>query len=127
MRNPLSICRIADLYSITIFSQMIELYKDPEGENVFAQTYSGGEEMSLGNRGTIQPQKEAQLGSSTEDTLRRRIKQLEDILSTYTVRFKIVEELHYCVAYKCTCTQCKFLKSRITLYMYSAMCPSSHK
>ena len=66
---------------------MIELYKDPEGENVFVQTHSGGEEMSLGNRGTLQSQKDVQLSSNTEDTLRRRIKQLEDILSTYTVCF----------------------------------------
>ena len=66
---------------------MVELYKDPKGENVFVRTNTG-EELSLGNRGTVQPQKELQLGSSTEDTLRRRIKQLEDILSSYSVRFQ---------------------------------------
>ena len=65
---------------------MVELRKDPDGERVFAHSHSQGEEVSLGNRGTIPLQKEMQLSTSTENTLRQRIKQLEDILSSYSVR-----------------------------------------
>ena len=65
--------------------QMIALYKDPKGENVFGD--SATHDVGLGSL-PAQQQRELQL--STEDTLRRRIKQLENLLSTYTVRYYII-------------------------------------
>ena len=67
--------------------QMIGLYKDPKGENVFsnAATRDVG---SLVNLGSTPAQQQRELQLSTEDTLRRRIKQLENLLSTYTVCFQ---------------------------------------
>ena len=67
--------------------QMIALYKDPKGENVFSD--SATRDVGLGSLPALaQQQRELQL--STEDTLRRRIKQLENLLSTYTVRYYII-------------------------------------
>ena len=65
--------------------QMIALYKDPKGENVFSD--SATRDIDLGSL-PAQQQRELQLG--TEDTLRRRIRQLENLISTYTVRYYII-------------------------------------
>ena len=65
--------------------QMIALYKDPKGENVFSDSATC--DIGLGSL-PVQQQRELQL--STEDTLRRRIKQLENLLSTYTVCYYII-------------------------------------
>ena len=69
--------------------QMIGLYKDPKGEKVFAQSNSEDViELSLGTRLNAQKQKLSQ--PSNEDTLRRRIKELESILSNYSVSYRCV-------------------------------------
>jgi hypothetical protein len=64
---------------------MIGLYRDPKGENVFSNSASR-DVGSLLNVGSLPAQQQRELQLSTEDTLRRRIKQLENLLSTYTVR-----------------------------------------
>ena len=64
---------------------MIALYKDPKGENVFSD--SATRDIDLGSL-PAQQQRELQL--STEDTLRRRIRQLENLISTYTVCYYII-------------------------------------
>ena len=62
---------------------MIGLYKDPKGENVFSDTHTG-DVASAGIVGSLQLQRGTVFG--TEDTLRKRIRELESILSTYQVR-----------------------------------------
>ena len=68
--------------------QMIGLHKDPKGENVFINSASRdvGSLLNVGSSPAQQQQQQQQreLQLSTEDTLRRRIKQLENLLSTYT-------------------------------------------
>ena len=60
---------------------MIGLYKDPKVENILAQSNSG-DPLSISTlRGTTQQQKQSQL--SNEDALRRRVKQLEDMLYVF--------------------------------------------
>lgn len=61
---------------------MIGLYKDPKGENVFSDTHTG-DVASVGKVGSLQLQRGT--ASGTEDTLRKRIRELESILSTYQV------------------------------------------
>ena len=63
---------------------MIGLYKDPKGENVFTGIHIG-DVASAGIVGSLQLQRGAAT-FSTEDTLRKRIRELESILSTYQVR-----------------------------------------
>lgn len=70
---------------IILSMQMIALYKDPKGENVFSD--SATRDIDLGSS-PAQQQRELQL--STEDTLRRRIRQLENLISTYTVCYYII-------------------------------------
>lgn len=64
---------------------MVGLYKDPEGQNVLRNSQSRDIPMaSLGIKGTSQQQK-SESNLSTEDTLRRRIMELETIVSRYSV------------------------------------------
>ena len=71
-------------------AQMIGLYKDPKGENVFSDTHTG-DVASAGVAGSIQLQRGSSFG--TEDTLRKRIRELESILSTYQVRAAAVKNI----------------------------------
>ena len=71
---------------------MIGLYKDPKGENVFSDTHTG-DVASAGIVGSLQLQRGTAFG--TEDTLRKRIKELEGILSTYQVRVA-VQKVNVC-------------------------------
>lgn len=72
---------------------MIGLYKDPKGENVFAQSNSGDAvDLSFGTRLSAQQQRQSQ--PTNEDALRRRIKQLESILSTYSVCYRCMNHFN---------------------------------
>lgn len=69
---------------------MVGLYKDPLGENVFSKSdhdFPTGDILSAGvvAPGSIQLQRCVAFG--TEDTLKRRIKELERIVSTYQVTY----------------------------------------
>ena len=77
--------KLIDLYSYILYMQMIWLYKDPEGENVFSNSAGTRDVGSLLNVGSLPAQQQQELQHSTEDSLRRRIRQLENMLSTYTV------------------------------------------
>jgi hypothetical protein len=63
---------------------MIGLYRDPKGENVFSDTHTG-DLASAGIVGSLQLQR-GTAAFGTEDTLRKRIRELESVLSTYQVR-----------------------------------------
>ena len=66
--------------------QMIGLHKDPKGENVFSNAATRDVGSLVNVRSTpAQQQQQQELQLSTEDTLRKRIKQLENLLSMYTV------------------------------------------
>ena len=63
---------------------MIGLYKDPMGENVFSDFHAPTNEIfSAGVSGSVHLQRMSAFG--TEDTLKKRIKELEHVLSTYQV------------------------------------------
>ena len=67
---------------------MIGLYKDPKGENVLVHHSSSGDALaSIGGRGTRQQLTRIVDSQSTEDSLRKRIKDLEGIISRYSVSF----------------------------------------
>lgn len=59
---------------------MVGLYRDPKGEKVFSDFHTSDALQSVGVPGSIQLQKGTVFG--TEDTLRKRVKELEHILST---------------------------------------------
>ena len=64
---------------------MIGLYKDPKGENVFSDTHTG-DITSAGIVGSLQ---RGTTAFGTEDTLRKRIRELEGVLSSYQVRVAV--------------------------------------